>query len=98
MRHQRTALRNKWEVSLSHSSSSLSINSPVTYVINNNNTEINYIKKINSMHYYLSSIYMGVNKKGPCLILINPTSLPIVGWNFVTILRYTAFMSREITK
>lgn len=50
------------------------------------------------MHYYLSSIYMGVNKKGPRLILINPTSLPIVGWKFVTILRYTALMSREITK
>lgn len=41
---------------------------------------------------------MGVNKKGPRLILINPTSLPIVGWKFETILRNTALMSREITK
>lgn len=68
MRHQRTALRNKWEVSLFPFFFFI-YHSPVTYVINNNNTEINYIKKINSMHYYLSSIYMGVNKKGPCLIL-----------------------------
>lgn len=97
MRHQRTALRNKWEVSLSPVFFFI-YHSPVTYVINNNNTEINYIKKINSMHYYLSSIYMGVNKKGPRLILINPTSLPIVGWKFETIQRYTALMSREITK
>lgn len=42
----------------------------VIYVINNNNIEINYIKKINFMYYYLLSIYMGVNKKGLCFILL----------------------------